>query len=247
MDRDYTLFVHLLGQDNLRVAERTSYPGQGRFPTTLWPVGHAFCDAYALNVEPWAPAPELYALEVGLYDSATGWRLPARDASARPLEPPTIGLVRVFSTAPQLRPQHALTYELGGQIALVGYDGPAELDEPGSALLGSNATVTLTLYWEALQAPQGDYKVFVHLLDETGTLVAQDDTFPRDGRYPTWAWQPGDLVPDPHELTLPEARPPGPYHCLVGMYQPDTRERLAVTGPKGVLPDGAIPLMIKPD
>jgi len=234
MDQDYTLFIHLLGRDNLRVAERSTYPGQGRFPTSLWPVGRAFCERYRLAVAPWAPVPELYALEVGLYDAETGWRLPAQDAAGQTVEPPNVGLVRVFSSAPPPQPAHTVAYDLGEQIALVGYDA--------STTLTAGQPLTLTLYWEALGVPQGDYKVFVHLLDEAGELVTQDDAPPRGGRYPTWAWQPGDLVPDLYRLTLPEERPPGPYHWSVGMYRPDLDERLPVTGPDGPLPDQAIPL-----
>ncbi len=242
MDQDYTLFIHLLGRDNLRVGERTTYPGQGRFPTTLWPLGRAFCDSYLVEVAPWAPTPELYALEVGLYDAETGWRLPVQDASGQPAEPPVVGLVRVTPDTPSPRPEHTLSYELGGQIALVGYDSSAELTKSGSIALGASDMLTLTLYWEALQVPQGDYKVFAHLLDETDALVAQGDAPPRSGGYPTRAWQPGDLVPDVHRVTLPDDRPPGPYHWLVGMYHPDTLERLPVVGPEGPLLDGAISL-----
>jgi hypothetical protein len=233
MDQDYTLFIHLLGRDNLRVGERTTYPGQGRFPTTLWPVGSAFCDSYWIEVAPWAPAPELYILEVGLYDAATGWRLPALDGSGQPAEPPAVGLIRIAANAPPPSPEHKLSYNLGAQIALVGYD---------TTTSAASDTLTLTLYWEALQAPQGDYKVFAHLLDATGALVAQDDAPPRSGSFPTWAWQPGDLVPDPHQVTLSDVRPPGPYYWLVGMYHPDTLERLPINGPEGPLPDGAIRL-----
>ncbi len=235
MDKDYTLFIHLLGQDYLRVAERTSFPGRGRFPTSLWPVGRAFCETWGMHVAPWAPAPELYALEVGLYDAAYGKRLPV------PNEPPTVGLVRVTPrTDPEDTlaevPLHDLSYELGGQIALVGYNS--------STSLASSGTFTLTLYWRAHQATQEDYKVFVHLLDETGDIVAQDDTPPRGGRYPTWAWKPGDLVPDTHQLDLPAERPPGPYRLFVGMYHPETGERLPVSGPEGRVPNDAIPLSV---
>jgi hypothetical protein len=241
VDQDYTLFIHLLGRDNLRVGERTTYPGQGRFPTTLWPVGHAFCDSYRVDVAPWAPSPEMYALEVGLYDDTTGWRLPASDASGQAIEPPIVGSVRITPNGPLSQPTHTLAYDLGGQIALVGYDS-AKPSNAASTDLEAGDTVSITLYWEAVQKPQGHYKVFVHLLDGTGAVVAQDDVAPRDGGYPTRAWQPGDFVPDLHQLTLPDERPPGPYTWWVGMYDPDTLDRLAVDGPEGPVPNGAIPL-----
>jgi hypothetical protein len=102
--------------------------------------------------------------------------------------------------------------------------------------------LTLTLHWQALQVLPADYKVFVHLVDAQGAAVTQDDAFPREGRYPTWAWQPGDIVPDAHRLELPPAPdlPQGPYRLLVGMYHPDTGERLPVRGMAGPVPDGAI-------
>jgi hypothetical protein len=245
MDRDYTLFIHLLGRDNARVAERTTYSGQGRFPTSLWPAGRAFCESYRMQVASWAEAPELYALEVGLYDAETGWRLPARNVSGQAIEPPTVGLVRVTPAAPLPLPAQPLSYDLGGQIALVGYNASTPLSTGASTTLASGDMLTLTLYWQALQVPQGDYKVFVHLLDEEGELVTQDDASPRDGRYPTWAWQAGDLVPDPHQLRLPDERPPGPYHLAVGMYYPESGDRLPVSGPQGPLPDRAILLGVR--
>jgi hypothetical protein len=242
IDQDYTLFIHLLGRDSLRVGERTTYPGQGRFPTTLWPVGQAFCDSYWLSVADWAPSPELYALEVGLYDADTGWRLPVKGTTGQPVEPPVVGVLSVTPEAPSVSPEHSLSYELGGQIALIGYDSSADVAGSSSGSLSSSDTVTLTLYWEALQAPQGDFKVFVHLVDRTGTLVTQDDAPPRGGGYPTWAWQPGDIVPDSHQVKLPDERPAGPYYWLVGMYRPETRVRLPVSGPEGIVPNDAIPL-----
>jgi len=243
IDRDYMLFIHLLGRDNLRVGERTTYPGQGRFPTNLWPVGRAFCDAYWVRVADWAPAPELYALEVGFYEADTGWRLPALDRAGQPVEPPILGTVRVIPVTPPEVPEHLLSYELGGQIALRGYDSSLNVAEDlGPTSADADKAITLTLYWQALKVPENDFRVFVHLVDETGALVAQDDASPRGGGYPTWVWHSGDLVADPHRVELPEELPFGPYIWLVGMYHPDTLERLPVVGPDGSVPDDAIPL-----
>ncbi|MCP4515001.1 MAG: hypothetical protein GY824_07215, partial [Delftia sp.] len=163
LEQDYTLFIHLLGRDNARVAERTTYSGQGRFPSRLWPPGRAFCESYWLEIASWAAAPELYALEVGLYDAETGQRLAAQNASGQAVEPPTVGLVRVTPAEPAPPAEHALSYDLDAQIALVGYDSSTDLS--------ADNTLTLTLYWQALRSPQGDYKVFVHLLDEKGEQV----------------------------------------------------------------------------
>jgi hypothetical protein len=240
IQQDYTLFIHLLGRDNLRVGERTTYPGQGRFPTSLWPAGRAFCDAYWVPVAPWAPGPEMYGLEVGLYDAETGWRLPSESEAGQAVAPPILTLVRVLPGQPLPQPDQAASYELGGQIALVGYGVGRSTGMGSTATLQQSETYTLTLFWKALQKPQGDYKVFAHLLDGTGSLVAQDDAVPRDGRYPTWAWQPDDVVPDVHQVTLTDAAPNTGVRWAVGLYDPETNDRLPVIGPQGPVPDGAI-------
>ncbi|MCX7855811.1 MAG: hypothetical protein N2556_07555, partial [Anaerolineae bacterium] len=123
-------------------------------------------------------------------------------------------------------------------IRLMGYDLAGGV-EAGDML-------TVTLYWRAEGVPGGDYRVFVHLLDGQGEMVTQHDGPPRWGRYPTWAWQVGDVVPDEHVLALSASLSGGPFSLAVGMYRPDTLERLPVIGPEGPLPDGRILLGIWP-
>ena len=237
MDSDYTVFVHLVGRDNARVAERHTYPGLGRFPTSLWPVGRAFCDVYRLRVEQWAPVPELYDLEIGLYDQASGERLTVHNTAGQVIEFPVLTQVRVAPRRPLVvSPQHPLDYRLGSEIALIGYDvsGP----------LQSGTPLTVTLYWRAESPPQGNYVVFVHLLDENGQKVTQHDGVPRYGRYPTPAWHTGDVVPDEHVLDVFDIVSGGRFSLAVGMYRQETLERLPVVGPSGALPNGLVLLSV---
>jgi len=240
MTREYTVFVHLVGRENARVAERYTYPGLGRFPTSLWPVGQAFCDVYRLRVEDWAPVPELYDLVIGLYDTSTGERLVARDSAGDVVGLSMQAQVRVAPEQPLAELSgnaHPLDYCLGEQITLTGYQlsGPVQ----------SGMLLTVTLYWRADEQPTGDYVAFVHLLDEAGQLLAQHDGPPRYGRYPTSAWQAGDVVPDEHVLEVP-ALPAGQrVRLAVGMYHPDTLERLPVLGPDGPVTDGLIALPLE--
>ncbi|MFQ6101423.1 MAG: hypothetical protein ACE5OS_09345 [Anaerolineae bacterium] len=236
MARDYTIFIHLVGREDARVAERYTYPGLGRFPTSLWPVGEAFCDVYRLRVEEWAPIPELYDLLIGLYDAPTGERLITRDPAGVTMGFPVLTQVRVTpEQSLAVSPQHPLDYRLGQEIALTGYDL--------SGLMRSGTPLTVTLYWRADGYPQGNYTAFIHLLDDAGHLLAQHDGLPRYGRYPTLAWQPGDLVPDEHVLEVPVLLAGQHVHLVVGMYRSDTLERLPVLGPDGPVPDALVPLL----
>jgi hypothetical protein len=242
MSKDYTIFVHLVGGNNERVAERHTYPGLGRFPTSLWPVGRAFCDVYRVSVEDWTPVPELYDLVIGLYDASTDERLTAYDPTGNTVGLSTLTRVRVAPAKPLSEtPDRALNYRLGEQITLIGYrlSGPIQSDMP----------LTVTLYWRADEQPAGDYRAFVHLLDENangaGQLLTQHDCPPRYGRYPTSAWQAGDVIPDDHVLEIPTLPAGSRVRLAVGMYHPDTLERVPVLGPDGPALDSLILLPLE--
>jgi len=117
--------------------------------------------------------------------------------------------------------------DFGGQVRLLGYDLAREGDE-----------LRLTLHWQALRRMEGDYKVFVHLFDPaTEAIVAQHDAMPRQNRYPTSWWAKGEVVSDVVTLSL-EGVPEGDYRLAVGLYDPETLERLAAIDAEGNrLPD----------
>ncbi|MCP4357124.1 MAG: hypothetical protein GY796_03785 [Chloroflexi bacterium] len=100
-----------------------------------------------------------------------------------------------------------------------------------------------TLYWHALQSSDISYKIFLHLTDaETGELVAQLDFLPQNWSYPTHWWQPGEYIPDPVSLEI-GSLPPGQYHVWLGLYHPDSGERLPLTNAAGQpYPNAAYPL-----
>ena len=56
------------------------------------------------------------------------------------------------------------------------------------------------LWWSAGQPLAHDYTVSAFVLDASGALVAQHDSFPLENRRPTTSWSPGELVYDPHPL-----------------------------------------------
>jgi hypothetical protein len=75
MDKSYTVFTHLLDSDNRIRGQKDSVPGDGTLPTTSWGAGEIITDRYEIAVHSDAQ-PGRYVLEIGLYDAATGQRLP---------------------------------------------------------------------------------------------------------------------------------------------------------------------------
>ncbi|HTP09687.1 MAG TPA: glycosyltransferase family 39 protein, partial [Anaerolineae bacterium] len=112
------------------------------------------------------------------------------------------------------RPQLPANIDFAQQIKLVG----ADLNI-GASDLGLN------LYWQALTQPEHAYTVFVHVLDEQGNLIAQQDNMPVHDQLLTSCWQPGEQVTDPYTVAL-SAQAAQRASVEIGLYRLDTGERL---------------------
>ncbi len=120
--------------------------------------------------------------------------------------------------------QNGATWEAG--INLLGY---RFLDR--SLTLGQ--ILRLELQWQAMKPISARYKVFVHLLGEQGQLVAQRDSEPGAGTRPTTEWPVGEPITDRYGLWLPAELPDGEYEILLGLYDPETLERVPACCPPG--------------
>ena len=83
-ERDYTLFVHLIGPDGRAYGQVDRVPGAGQSPTSSWAAGQVIVDEVVLPVAADAP-PGTYHIAVGFYDAAYGDRLPVADPAGQPL------------------------------------------------------------------------------------------------------------------------------------------------------------------
>lgn len=108
-----------------------------------------------------------------------------------------------------------------GWIRLSGY-ALTPVAEPGGHIL-------LMLLWQSLKVVDKDYQVFVHLLDDQGNKLLQRDGQPVVWMRPTSTWQPGEEIVDRYGLLLPTTLAAGRYSLAVGLYDPVTGQRLAVS------------------
>jgi len=88
----------------------------------------------------------------------------------------------------------------------------------GAWTLRPGETVRLTLEWEAMTDLTERHKIPVHVLGRDGLPIAQQDSEPVDGTYPTVRWWRGDRNNDSYGFTLPEDVPSGEYAVAVGLY-----------------------------
>jgi len=116
---------------------------------------------------------------------------------------------RDFYTDPSYQRMDA---RFGEGILLEGESVPVRQAAPEDTLL-------VALSWRAEAEIVEHFKVFVHLLDDAGNLVAQDDAEPMRGFAPTDRWKQGQQVADHYGVHLPPDLQPGIYHLQMGMYR----------------------------
>ncbi len=190
------------------------------YPPDLWREGDVVRDVYRMEIHERQPA--LCRVTVGVM--ALGERL------TEITSPPLLRLTG-DPVAPADIP-HPVSYTLGEQVALSGYE-----------LIRSGETLTATLYWRALTEMDEAYTVFLHLVDEKGRLLGQGDGPPLGGDYPTTHWPPGETLPDTHTIPLDGQTSADARWLLVGLYRPADGVRLPVHAADGArVPDDSIRL-----
>jgi len=228
MNQDYAVFVHLLDENDLILAQRNTFPGLGSFPTTLWQVGDAIADTYTLTLPETTYAPSSAQLEVGLFDFATGDRLLVYEAKGEPAgDNVRFEQIKVLPRS-ETGPPNPVHFNFGNKIALTGYEMDRRKAEPGE-------TIHLTLYWQGLAEMEDDYTVFVHLLREGDQIWAGADRQPQGGAAPTSSWSKRQVVVDEYELVMAPDAPPDVYEVEVGLYLAETGDRLDLLDQDGRL------------
>lgn len=199
----------------------TDYDGRNTF---LWPGGGAAVVWAALSADAWPENHVLQSFYPPEERPGEGYNLFRWDQSpiqAR-LSDPAASVLTDFGWTPQPvlgsgdwgeQQVFAGQPSFGGQLQLLGVE--TEL---------GNESLNLLSYWRVEAAPEGSLKIFIHLLDEAGNVVAQHDGLDV---------QPGGLVQGDefvqrHVIPLPPDLEPGSYGLQVGVYEVENGRRLEV-------------------
>jgi hypothetical protein len=105
--------------------------------------------------------------------------------------------------------------------------------------------MNVTLWWKAERETPIDYTVLVHVLDENGQLIAQQDAPPNSNLSPTSLWQSGDVIRDRHSIPLPAEAGSAELRLLVGLYDRFTGQRLIASQDGRPLPNNTVALPVQ--
>jgi len=219
-DTDYQLTTYLIDtQTDERTAVTTVEPLNGGYNSSIWQAG----DQLALPVRLQAPedlSPGTYRVGLFVYDTESGGGLPTVTTPMGAYPEVKLGWLRYGSPetgVDETTSDHIVAVDWQDGIRLQSVSLPAVMAfVPGDAL-------TVGLHWWAEQAPLHDWTLFVHLLDEAGEIVAQQDQRPFAGRFPTTSWQVGEQLSEQIQIPLPPDLPAGAYGLRIGFYDENGR------------------------
>ena len=84
IDKDYTMFAHLVAPDGNIAAQYNNRPRKGALPTTVWGPDHYVADSILIPINSGVATGSGYKIEIGWYDSATQQRLAVIDSRDQP-------------------------------------------------------------------------------------------------------------------------------------------------------------------
>jgi len=212
---DYVVHVQLRDDEGQIWGQEESRPAYGRYPTTEWQSGEVIRDWHGVPIPADTPNGDYH-----LYVRLTQDGQVSSEVS--------LGMIRISGRARsyEIPPMdHDIGWSLGQGVVLLGYD----MDETvrvGEAL-------KLTLYWQCLEQMDKSYTVFTHLLDDEGVIQAQTDRIPLSGEAPTTSWLEREIITDEYEMVVDAQAPAGEQVMEIGMYDPDTMQRLPVYDAQG--------------
>ncbi|MCP4399472.1 MAG: hypothetical protein GY801_19500 [bacterium] len=115
-----------------------------------------------------------------------------------------------------------------------------------SSPVAAGESFRIVYYWEALQAMDKDYTIFVHFVKQGSASVLlwkakqffgkpvshifQQDHAPFHGEYPTSRWKAGEIIREQFDVLVPAGIVAGNYEIRLGIYDLNSGKRLKSGG-----------------
>ena len=221
--------MHLSDSAGFLAGQRDTYPGMGLLATSDLSAEHQWVDRYVVPVHESAYAPEELTVRVGLYDFETEERMTLLSGED------TVTLDEIDLVVPEgITVPNSVSVNFGDEMRLLGYFLERRI-------LSRDDTLSLTLFWEAVQQMDENYTISVQILGQGQQSIGQNDSWPHSGDFPTSTWQMDDLIGDRIEIDIATDAAPGVYDVQIVVYRLDgdgTIQRLArITDDRRIVDD----------
>jgi hypothetical protein len=181
------------------------------YPSSQWSPGEIMAQRVRVQTEDGTPPGDHYMLKFGWWSPAKDQRLPRLDSQGQfagmtvSAEPITLThRVRTLDLSAVNIPRR-LKAEFGALALLGASEWPDSLRQGQSEFI--------TLYWQALAAPQANHDVTIQMrsAEGEGQVRALASGGPVHGTYPTTQWETGEFIADRIAVRIPPDAPPGVY------------------------------------
>jgi hypothetical protein len=236
---DSVVTVQMLNSVGERVAWIDQTIGSVSYPqigTSIWPVGMKLTESYSVYIP--GDTPPVLDVYLSVYRPTTLERLQLTLPDGTPTQEDRVQLGRLglltTGNHPTLEGVVSQTdFQLGDSLHVTGISLPKEI-HPGDDL-----RVGVTI--EASQPHYQDYVLFFHLINASGSAVAQSDSPVLTGDWTTAALIPGHPLGATRTIDLPDDLSTGDYRLMMGMYAYPSLERLpARDAQNNLLPDNLL-------
>lgn len=215
---DYETYVQILNDQGEPIAQAHRWTLDGVYRTRLWPDDQLTPTRFLLNL-PEDLSPGRYTVIAGPYSVLRNVPVPVVDDQGN-------------AVATHARIER-LKVPLDQQIELPSVDRTIRFEFEQMQvfqLIGLEVNIsarqlTIQTNWQANATLVIDHTLFIHVVDENNQIVAQLDTQPRSGAYPTGIWDAGEVIPDRYQIDLSNL-PAGTYSVYLGWYTQPSGERL---------------------
>jgi hypothetical protein len=113
--------------------------------------------------------------------------------------------------------------DFGDLISLAGFEVSKQGIKPGESF-------DVNLVWRAIAETPTSYRVFLHLVDNEGLVINQDDGEPANWTRPTTGWVKDEVVTEVRSLTVPKDAAGQSFTIQVGLYTEDGVRLLRANG-----------------
>ena len=213
---DYILTSYLVNTATFeRVGFATSAPFDGLYRTSIWQAGDQL--AIPMRIE----LPQMIAdgipLDSGAYRVGVSFYKPEAAtylglAGHPDGEPPDVWLGWLATKNPPL----VELQEVDLNTVSYSWDGGIILSRLGVGTSVETGKLQVAFEWDSAEKIGRNLKLFIHMLDSTGGIIAQSDSVPLQGRWPTTVWDTPFI--DLHEVILPQSAENGTYDLRIGFY-----------------------------